>query len=167
MIQSPVLVLNASYEPIAVCLARRAMTMIVKGVARVEESHDQFIHREMKLPSVIRLSAYRRVPSRRHTVSRKNIFLRDRHMCQYCLAKFSGLRLTLDHVVPRSRGGASVWENLVACCSECNRRKADRTPAEAGMELAAVPRAMNLHTARNILRRMGEEDVLWRKYLYF
>lgn len=167
MILTPVLVLNASYEPIAVCMARRALTMVCKGVARVEESHDYYIHREMRLPSVIRLSEYRRVPVRRHTVSRKNIFLRDRHTCQYCSRPFPALKLTLDHVTPRSRGGLSVCENLVACCRECNNKKADRTPAEAGMPLASTPRAMSLHTARGVLRRMGEEDPKWRRYLYF
>ena len=73
VILTPVLVLNVSYEPIAVCVARRARTMVCKGVARIEESHDCYVHREMRLPSVIRLSEYRRVPARRHTASRKNI----------------------------------------------------------------------------------------------
>jgi 5-methylcytosine-specific restriction endonuclease McrA len=100
MILTPVLVLNASYELIAVCVARRALTMVCKGVARVEESHDHFIHREMRLSSVIRLGEYRRVPARRHAVSRKNIFLRDRHKCQYCSRPFPAPNLTLDHVTP-------------------------------------------------------------------
>jgi 5-methylcytosine-specific restriction endonuclease McrA len=167
VILTPVLVLNASYEPIAVCLARRALTMIAKGVARIEEAHDIFVHRELRLPSVIRLRDYRRVPVRRHTVSRRNIFVRDRHTCQYCKQCFPGLRLTLDHVIPKSRGGLSIWENLVTSCRECNAKKANRTPAEAGMPLAVVPRAMSLHSARHVLRRMGEEDPKWRTYLYF
>jgi 5-methylcytosine-specific restriction endonuclease McrA len=167
MTKSPVLVLNASYEPIAICAVKRAMTMLVNGIARVEESTNKLIYREMKVPSVIRLLRYRKVPVRRNMVSRKNILLRDRYTCQYCRQKLAPVRLTLDHVHPRSRGGQATWENLVASCHSCNRRKDDRTPEEAGMPLFHQPRMMSLHAARNLMRSMGEEDPLWRKYLYF
>ena len=166
-ILSPVLVLNASYEPVSVVAARRALTLIVKGAAAPEESHDRFVWRDLRLPSVIRLIRYRRVPQRRQDVSRRSILARDGHTCQYCGTVFASARLTLDHILPRSRGGQSTWENLVAACSPCNRRKANRTPEEAGMVLLKVPRPMTLHTSRHLLRSIGAEDPVWRKYLYF
>jgi 5-methylcytosine-specific restriction endonuclease McrA len=100
-------------------------------------------------------------------LTRKNILLRDNHQCQYCGETFSAVDLTLDHVIPRSRGGGSTWENLVAACSTCNRRKADQTPEEAEMPLLRRPRPVTLHTARGILRAQGEQEKAWRRYLYF
>jgi 5-methylcytosine-specific restriction endonuclease McrA len=164
---TPALVLNASFEPIAICTAKRALKMWAKGIARIEETYERMFYRSMYLPSVVRLSFYRRVPIRKHTVSRRNILFRDRHTCQYCAVRLVAAKLTLDHVVPRSRGGQSSWENLVACCYACNNRKGDRTPEEAGMELLTRPRAMSLHTARYLIRRMGEDEMTWRKYLYY
>jgi 5-methylcytosine-specific restriction endonuclease McrA len=166
-VTTPVLVLNASFEPIAICTAKRAMKMWAKGIARIEETYDRVFYRSMFLPSVVRLSYYRRVPLRKHTLSRRNILLRDRYTCQYCAVTLPAAKLTLDHVIPRSRGGPSAWENLVACCYSCNRRKGDRTPEEASMMLVARPRVMNLHTARFLMRRMGEDEQTWRKYLYY
>src|SRR5437868_9359079 len=122
----PVLVLNASYEPINVCAARRAIVLVLKGVAMAEESNGHTMHAArlaMRIPSVIRLMEYRRIPHQTRALSRKNILLRDRNTCQYCGELLSSSELTLDHVVPRSRGGASSWENLVACCHPCNRSK--------------------------------------------
>ena len=166
-VKSPVLVLNASYEPIAICQARRALTLLVKGAAAVEESHDVLVWRNMRMPSVIRLSRYRKVPQKRHIVTRRNIFSRDLNACQYCGVVFPSSRLTLDHVLPRSRGGRDTWENLVTCCHSCNHRKADRTPEESDMALIRMPRAVNVHTARSLMRTRGEDFPLWRKYLYF
>jgi 5-methylcytosine-specific restriction endonuclease McrA len=166
-VESPVLVLNASYEPIAICRARRALTLLVKGAAAIEESHDVLVWRNMRMPSVIRLSRYRKVPQKRHVVTRRNIFSRDLNACQYCAMIFAGSRLTLDHVLPRSRGGRDTWENLVTCCHSCNHRKADRTPEEAAMPLIRVPRAVTVHTARSVMRTRAEDFPLWRKYLYF
>ena len=166
-VESPVLVLNASYEPIAICQARRALTLLVKGAAAVEESHDAVVWRNMRIPSVIRLSRYRKVPQRRHVVTRRNIFSRDLNSCQYCGFVFPSSRLTLDHVLPRSRGGRETWENLVTCCHSCNHRKKDRTPEEAGMALNRIPRAVSVHTARSLMRTRGEDFPAWRKYLYF
>jgi 5-methylcytosine-specific restriction endonuclease McrA len=166
-VESPVLVLNASYEPIAICRARRALTLLVKGAAAIEESHDVLVWRNMRMPSVIRLSRYRKVPQKRQVVTRRNIFSRDLNACQYCAMIFAGSRLTLDHVLPRSRGGRDTWENLVTCCHSCNHRKADRTPEEAAMPLIRVPRAVTVHTARSVMRTRAEDFPLWRKYLYF
>src|SRR5579862_692685 len=114
---APVLVLNASYEPINICAARRALVLVLKGVAMTEEEHGHAMHSQrmaLRLPSVIRLLEYRRIPHQTRALSRKNILLRDRNTCQYCGEASPAAELTLDHVIPRSRGGSSTWENLVA-----------------------------------------------------
>lgn len=166
-IKSPVLVLNASYEPVSICAARRAIGLLIKGAALLEECHDARVWRDMRMPSVIRLSRYHKIPQRRHDVTRRSILARDQYVCQYCHAKLPATGLTIDHVIPRSRGGRNTWENLVACCAPCNRRKANRTPSEARMHLASAPRSSTLHTTRQMMRSMGAEDPKWRKYLYF
>ena len=137
-LHQPVLVLNASYEPINVCAARRALILILKGVASAEEDASSHVHsynRLVALPSVIRLLEYRRIPQQSRALSRKNILLRDRYTCQYCQKVLNSGELTLDHVIPRSRAGETTWENLVASCNPCNNRKGNRTPEEAGMKL--------------------------------
>ena len=129
ILQMPVLVLNASYEPINICGARRALVLVLKGIARTEEEHGLTLHAQrsrIAMPSVIRLLEYRRIPHQTRALSRKNILLRDRNTCQYCGVVLPSGELTLDHVIPRSRGGNSTWENLVACCHACNRRKGNR-----------------------------------------
>jgi 5-methylcytosine-specific restriction endonuclease McrA len=169
-LHNPVLVLNASYEPINICAARRAMILILKGVAAAEELSSVRIHsthRAMALPSVIRLLEYRRIPHQSRALSRKNILLRDRYTCQYCLRTLPSGDLTLDHVSPRSRGGETTWENLVACCHPCNNRKGSRTPEEAGMKLMRAPRPFSLHTSRHLMRLLGKSDDQWRKYLFY
>ncbi len=93
--------------------------------------------------------------------------MRDRNTCQYCGIVLPSGELTLDHVMPRSRGGAVTWENLVACCHDCNRRKGNAWRRSAGMKLIREPKPFNLHTSRHIMRMMGRSDAKWRKYLYF
>src|SRR5499427_1349746 len=169
-LHAPVLVLNASYEPINVCAARRAIVLVLKGVAMTEEENGHFLHAArlaVRLPSVIRLLEYRRIPHQTRALSRQNILLRARNTCQYCGDPLSAGEVTLDHVVPRSRGGLSTWENLVACCHPCNRRKGNQLPVEAGMKLMREPHAFNLHTSRHIMRLMGRSDDKWRKYLFY
>src|SRR5215475_13407824 len=115
VLHAPVLVLNASYEPINVCAARRAIVLVLKGVAMTEEENGHFLHAArlaIRLPSVIRLLEYRRIPHQTRALSRKNILLRDRNTCQYCGVALSSAELNLDHVIPRSRGRVSTWENL-------------------------------------------------------
>src|ERR1700745_4305038 len=114
-LQKPVLVLNASYEPINICAARRALVLV--GGASAEEESVIAVHSAraaVRLPSVIRLLEYRRIPHQTRALSRKNILMRDRYTCQYCHKTLPYGELTPDPVVPRSRGGASTWENLVA-----------------------------------------------------
>ena len=163
----PVLVLNASYEPVNITRARRAIVLLLKEVAVVEEAHDRFVHVGLQLPCVIRLHQYRRLPARLQTLSRKNILMRDGNICQYCGVSFSGNELELEHVIPRAQGGQSTWENLVAACRTCNSRKANRTPGEAGMKLLRKPRVVTIHTSRAFLRQVGSTEEKWRKYLYY
>ncbi len=169
-LHAPVLVLNTSYEPINVCAARRAIVLVLKGVAMAEEENGHYVHGArltIRVPSVIRLLEYRRIPHQTRALSRKNILLRDRNTCQYCGTMLASGELTLDHVIPRSRGGVSAWENLVACCHPCNRRKGNQSPMEAGMRLLREPRAFTLHTSRHIMRLLGHSDAKWRKYLFY
>jgi 5-methylcytosine-specific restriction endonuclease McrA len=170
VMHQPVLVLNASYEPINVCAARRAIVLVLKGIAMTEEINGHTLHAArlaLRIPSVIRLLEYRRIPHQTRALSRKNILLRDRNTCQYCAQVLPSGELTLDHVIPRSRGGLSTWENLVAACHFCNRRKGNQYAHEAGMKLLREPRAFTLHTSRHIMRMMGRSDAKWRKYLFY
>jgi 5-methylcytosine-specific restriction endonuclease McrA len=169
--QAPVLVLNASYEPINICGARRALVLVLKGIAKTEEEQGAILHAarvRMPMPSVIRLLEYRRIPHQTRALSRKNILLRDRNSCQYCGVVLPAGELTLDHVIPRSRGGLSTWENLVACCHGCNRRKGNQMLHELeDIQLLREPRPFTLHTSRHIMRMIGHSDQKWRKYLYY
>ncbi len=141
---SRVLVLNASYEPINVCTVRRAAVLILKAKAEILENAGWSLHAEsftMPRPLVIRLISYVRVPRDAHSrkITRRAIFARDRWTCQYCGVERT--TLTVDHVVPRSKGGRSSWDNIVASCAPCNRRKGDRLPGQAGMHPRRAPRA--------------------------
>jgi len=161
-----VLVLNGSYEAVNICSARRAMRLLCKGAAVVEVPSAYMIRTsqiEIQLPSVIRLVRYRRVPRFNRSVSRKGIILRDWSTCQYCGHPLPNKDLTLDHVTPRSRGGGSTWENLVASCFPCNNMKADRTPAEAGMKLIQAPRSIGIHAKLRLME--GDQDI-WAKFLF-
>jgi 5-methylcytosine-specific restriction endonuclease McrA len=169
-LQTPVLVLNASYEPINITAARRALTLMMKGVAMVEEESPRDVHsahNSIKLPSVIRLISYRRVPRQTRALSRKNILMRDRYTCQYCDKTLQSSDLTLDHIQPRSKKGLSTWENLVACCYPCNNRKGDQTAEQAGMKLLRQPKPFTLATSRHLMRQLGRDDANWRKYLFY
>ena len=138
-----VLVLNASFEPLNVCSVRRAHVLVFKGKAEVIETLEKPLRSATDTypwPHVIRLTAYVRVPRRvQRKISRRALFARDGWRCVYC-GTSSG-RLTLDHVVPRSRGGDSVWENVVTSCAPCNLRKGNRLPHEVAMELKREPAA--------------------------
>jgi 5-methylcytosine-specific restriction endonuclease McrA len=137
-----VLVLNASYEPLNVTTVRRAYVLVFKGKAELIEELDQPLRSASDTypwPHVIRLVSYVRVPRAvQRKISRRALFARDNWRCVYCGS--SGSRLTLDHVVPRSRGGDSVWENVVTSCAPCNLRKGDRLLEEASMVLHYQPK---------------------------
>jgi 5-methylcytosine-specific restriction endonuclease McrA len=138
---SHVLVLNATYEPIHVCGVKRAAVLLLKEKAEVIENGEGELHAEhtaMARPAIIRLRTYAPVPRRsRRRLTRRAVFARDDWTCQYC---GDHRDLTVDHVIPRSKGGSSEWENIVACCSSCNRRKADRLPHQARMFPRTTPR---------------------------
>lgn len=166
MIRRAVLQLNASYEPLRIISAKKALTLLTKGVAVVEMPTSIEVYPGIYLPSVIRLRNYRHVPIRLQVVTRKNILLRDGGRCQYCGQRFESSELTLDHVVPRSRGGKNEWGNLVTACKKDNHRKADRTPEEAGMQLLRRPLPQTIHTPRFLLRSLGAEVNEWGPYLF-
>ncbi|MGE5691324.1 MAG: HNH endonuclease [Pseudomonadota bacterium] len=138
-----VLVLNASYEPLNVTTVRRAHVLVFKGKAEVVEELDRPLHAASDTfpwPHVIRLVTYVRVPrSVQRKISRRALFARDGWRCVYCGTRAG--RLTLDHVVPRSRGGESSWENVVTSCAACNHKKGNRLLEETQMSLSVVPRA--------------------------
>ncbi|MBB5118313.1 HNH nuclease [Streptomyces eurocidicus] len=134
------LVLNASFEPLATVSLRRAVVLVLQGKAVVERARPGLRVRgaavEVPVPQVIRLCRYVRVPFRRRAPwSRRGVLVRDRHRCAYCGRRAT----TVDHVVPRSRGGEDSWLNTVAACAEDNHRKADRTPEQAGMRMLVLP----------------------------
>lgn len=160
MLDGGVLVLNRSYLPIHVTSVKRAFRMVYQGIARVvDEQYRSFdfdswgdlsvaahhdcvglVSRFIRVPRVIVLMGYNRVPKRRVRFNRLNIYARDNNTCQYCGKRFPKRHLNLDHVVPRSRGGKSTWENVVCSCFKCNRKKGGRTPIEAGIKLICKPR---------------------------
>ena len=134
-----VLVLNASYEPLNITSWRRATVMLLKGKADgLEHAGDQILRQGFRRPTVIRLRQFVRVPFRPLPLTRRNLFHRDGHRCQYCGC--TGDRLSIDHVIPRSRGGEHSWDNVTTACLRCNVNKGNRTPREAGMLLARQPR---------------------------
>lgn len=166
-LNKPVLQLNASYEPLRIVTARRAIELIVRGKAvGVDDVPVIHIAKGLQVASAIRLRYYRRVPVRMQVVSRKNIMIRDGNRCQYCGRRFQSADLTLDHIWPRSKGGKGTWENLVACCRADNHRKGDRTLEEAGLTLLHRPLPQTIHTAKFILRTLGAEVNEWAKYLW-
>ncbi len=136
-----VLVLNQNYEPLNICNVRRAMILLWLGKAEVVKTDSAAFHtiaQTFEIPSVVRLSYFVKRPVPQLKLSRKSILARDDHTCQYC--GFRGSNLTLDHVVPKQRGGPTDWHNLVCCCLPCNNKKGNRTPHEAGMKLRRQPK---------------------------
>ena len=159
------LVLNATYEPINVCTVRRATVLLLKEKAEVIEIGSQTLHwanGSLAKPVVIRLITYVKIPRDTHKrkITRRAVFARDGWACQYCGARTS---LTVDHVIPRSKGGSSSWDNIVASCAPCNRRKGDQLPRQVGMRLSRQPRMPNptvfIHVASPTI------PVAWQQYL--
>lgn len=159
-LQRPTLVLNRNWQPVGVASVARSLTLVAAERARIvdpsdfqlytwadwaklvpkdEEPFVQSVTFRIRVPEVITLTEYDRVPTNAVTFSRRNIFKRDRYTCQFCGIQPGSEDLTIDHVLPRSRGGTSTWENCVLACLECNKRKADRTPTEAHMPLRKTP----------------------------
>ncbi len=140
LIRSRVLVLNQNYQPLNICDVRRAMSLLGKGKAEAVQCGNDYIHTVSDIferPEIIRLVYMVRKPLHRRKLSRREVFQRDAHTCQYCGMR--GQDMTLDHIVPRSRGGVHSWENVATACKRCNHRKAGRTPREARMRLMTAP----------------------------
>ena len=160
VLQRPTLVLNRTWQPANVATVHRALTLLWNESARVVDPHDyqmytwlkwsqlapaegepfiQAIRQRLRVPEVVALSQYDRLPQGSVSFSRRNIFKRDHYTCQYCAVQPGGEELTIDHVVPRAQGGTSSWTNCVLACVACNKRKADRTPEQSGMRLRKQP----------------------------
>ena len=161
-----VLVLNATYEPLNVCTVRRALVLLLKGKAEVLEIGKGLLRSEtmeLSKPDVIRLVSYVRVPRdvHRRRITRRAVLARDNWTCQYCGDSRS--KLTVDHVLPKSRGGGSDWDNIVASCAPCNRQKGNRLPREVGMHPKKPPRA----PTPTIFIRIASPRVprTWQQYL--
>ena len=162
-----VLVLNQNYEPLNVCNVRRAIILVFDGKAEVLEEHPARMHsasRAFPMPSVIRLVYLIRRPRPRVKLTRREVFIRDGYACQYCGHR--GGDLTIDHIVPRSRGGEHSWENLVSACKACNHRKGGKTLAQARMALRTVPAEPRAGMYYTIERRLDAAVTeAWEKFL--
>jgi len=162
----PVLVLNQNYEPLNVCHVHRAIVLIYQAKAEMLEDGQGYIHtfsRSFPIPSVIRLPYMVKRPTRiDRKLTRMEIFNRDGHTCQYCGKQTRGL--TLDHVMPRSRGGQHTWENVVAACVNCNRKKAGHTPEEANMKLRHKPAPPHMSRYSYIPSHVLELRREWERY---
>jgi len=166
MVNQPVLVLNQNYEPLNVCRVRRAVVLLYYGKAEMLENGTGFIHSvssNFPVPSVIRLAYLIKRPRPQRKLTRLEVFNRDQYTCQYCGKQTH--QLTLDHVIPRYRGGEHVWENVVSACIPCNRRKAGKTPNEAGMRLIHQPMPPRGGASFYIPRSYLQTWKQWQKYL--
>jgi len=165
ILHSQVLVLNQNYEPMTITNAKKAIILLYLGKAEIIEKNDAYVRSvstSYPLPSIVRLTRYINVPRKRIILSRKNIIKRDNHQCQYCGTR-SG-PVTIDHVIPRVRGGQDTWENLVCACVKCNNKKGNRTPEEAGLKLLKKPQRPNYIFF--IRYFVGTIDNRWKPYLY-
>jgi len=171
----PVLVLNASYEPLTVVPVRRAVVLVLTAAAEMLE-HGEGVLRSPSIvvpsPSVVRLKRYIRArgPRVNGEPSRQRVLQRDRYTCQYCGRRYSARQayyLTLDHVVPRAQGGRSIYDNLVACCLACNQRKGNRTPEAAGMRLLKKPVSFGFFGHQQVITYYAQHRPDWAKYLFF
>lgn len=162
-----VLVLNQNYEPLNVCSVRRALNLVLGGKAELLEAARGRIMsatRAFPFPSVIRLMHLIKRPRPRVKLTRKEIFIRDDYTCQYCGVR--GHKLTIDHVIPRSRGGLHAWDNVVTACQTCNHRKGGKSVAEARMALRMEPHEPRAGQYYTIERRIDAAiDDAWSKFL--
>lgn len=165
------LLLNATFEPLKVISWRRAMSLWCEGRVEIIETHDhekRAVTFSFKVPSIVRLLRFVKVRNL-HQVkfSRANIYTRDHFTCQYCVQPFEPEDLTFDHVIPVAQGGRRSWENIVTCCVSCNRRKDNRTPAEAGMTLKHPPRRPSGTAQFRVSIGVRNTPESWRDYLYW
>jgi 5-methylcytosine-specific restriction endonuclease McrA len=164
------LLLNITYEPLKIIDWKKAIKLMLLDKVEVLEEYSREIHAvsfQVKLPSVVRLLRMVRRPNTPIKFSRQNIYARDKYRCQYCARRLPGEELTYDHVIPKSRGGKTRWDNIVTCCMECNRRKGGRTPAEAHMSLVKKPSRPRWLPALKITIGYRQVPRTWRDYLYW
>ena len=159
--------LDNSYRPIEIVDAIEALVLCLIGKAQVIESYKEKINsvsQSFELPAVIVLNRYVKYKFKILAVHRKEIIIRDKNQCQYCGKKFHSDKLTLDHVLPKSKGGQNTWDNLVAACKKCNQKKGDKTPEQANMNLLNKPTKPKY----NILRSLNTNEIsdLWKNYLW-
>ncbi len=182
-LESPVLVLNRLYQPVRITRARRALMLLYVGSAKALEAEEAYdfdawsrlvpkncsdwigtTSGQLRIPRLLLLSRYSRVPGTTLRLSRRNVYLRDDHTCQYCGRQLESAELNLDHVMPRARGGSATWENLVTSCRRCNFEKGSCTPEAAGMRLIRRPKRPNWTVAAALAtasRRYAE----WEPFL--
>lgn len=175
VLQSRVLLLNGStWEPLAVITVPRAINLLLAGKALVVEQSDRFlrtVHDQFPVPSVIALRTYINVPRRKAHWSRKGVLVRDNFTCVYCGVKIGSIAqgkvisrsdLTIDHIVPRSRGGRDTWSNTACACAQCNHRKGDRLPHEAGLRLRWEPKTPR---TSYLVIALGTGPAVWKRYI--
>jgi 5-methylcytosine-specific restriction endonuclease McrA len=190
-LELPVLVLNRYWQPVHACSARRAVHLLCLGHAHVvqvdgddkftthdlvswishsrQKADDEMIHSvkvALRVPKIIVLGIYDRLPRLEVKFTRRNVFLRDKFTCQYCEKVLPENKLNLDHVIPRDKGGKTTWENIVASCVKCNTRKANKLPHEAGMHPAGKPFAPRWRPLYG-LQENGLGDESWDHFLHF
>lgn len=185
MLQGSVLVLNRSFFPVHITNVRRAFCMLYCGIAKAVDAQYQtfdfqswaelsqarnseervgLVGRMVLIPRVILLTAYDRLPKREIRFSRLNILIRDNFTCQYCGHRLKRNQLNLDHVIPRSRGGKTTWENVVSSCHDCNRRKGFHLPHEAGIKLLRQPYRPKMYPFSLLLSAPNIHHA-WRPFL--
>ena len=165
-----VLLLNITYEPLRIINWKKAITLLCLGKVEVIEEYGRDIHSvsfTIKLPSVVRLLKLVKKPKSPIKFSRQNIYLRDKYRCQYCGLQHPTEELTYDHILPKSRGGKTEWENIVTCCVGCNRQKGGRTPTEARMNLVRKPTRPSWVPAIKVTIGLKQIPQTWRDYLYW
>jgi 5-methylcytosine-specific restriction endonuclease McrA len=162
-----VLVLNSDYEPLNVCNMRRAIILVYMGKAEVLHATQHLVASaagSIPSPSVVKLRQHVKRPVPQLRLSRRGIFARDDHTCQYCGQ--TARELTIDHVVPKRSGGATSWENLVCCCRRCNAKKGDKSLSQSGMKLRRAPRRPRYIPYISLTKYVaGAKNEVWRSYL--
>ena len=164
-----VLLLNNTYEALNILTIQRAMKLVSKGIVSIEEISDRKIHsamNEYEVPSVIRMLRYISIPHRAVNLKRKNIFLRDKFVCQYCGKIHNPNDLTIDHLIPRSKGGSNSWENVVTACRKCNQKKGHKSLRDCGMTLIKKPEMPKQIVYLHIVKHLGRDNECWKKYLF-
>lgn len=164
------LLLASSYEPLDVISWQDAIRLLTLGKVEILEEYDQEIRSTylvLKMPAVVRLVNFLRRKKNKVKFSRAGIYARDKYSCQYCGKKANLKSFTFDHVIPKSRGGKTCWENIVTCCSKCNCKKGNRTPQEAGLSLLKAPIKPNWLPAFTIRISQSSIPQQWQDYMYW